>query len=375
MGPHRLRHALAAELLRHGAGLVAIGQVLRHQDLATTALYAKVDLVALRRGRPALAGNGPVSGLEQALADYLRLRRSLGHQLAEAALAAAGLRCLPRCPAGRHGHGRGSGGVGRSWRPTDDRRPDDGRAAADDRRPRVRPLPGRHRPGTEVPPLGLMPHRQRWRGPFIYSPADIDRDHERGLRRRSPRRCGRRPTSPLIGLLAASGLRIGEAIKLDRGDIDWAEGVLLIRESKFGKSRLVPLHATHACRRCADYAGLRDQTPAATAGSELLRVAAPGSGCRYAVVSQTFRRLVDDAGVGADAPRRPRLHDLRHTFAVTHPARLVSHRRGRRGQDPGAVDLPRTSRTRPPPTGICPPPPSCSRWPPPARNTDWRRRS
>ena len=44
MGPHRLRHALAAELLRHGAGLVAISQVLRHQDLATTALYAKVDL-------------------------------------------------------------------------------------------------------------------------------------------------------------------------------------------------------------------------------------------------------------------------------------------------------------------------------------------
>jgi site-specific recombinase XerD len=49
VGPHRLRHALAAELLRRGAGLAAIGQVLRHQDLATTALYAKVDLAALRR--------------------------------------------------------------------------------------------------------------------------------------------------------------------------------------------------------------------------------------------------------------------------------------------------------------------------------------
>ena len=49
VGPHRLRHALAGELLRRGAGLVAISQVLRHQDLATTAVYAKVDLVALRR--------------------------------------------------------------------------------------------------------------------------------------------------------------------------------------------------------------------------------------------------------------------------------------------------------------------------------------
>ena len=49
VGPHRLRHALAGELLRRGAGLVAISQVLRHQDLATTALYAKVDLDALRQ--------------------------------------------------------------------------------------------------------------------------------------------------------------------------------------------------------------------------------------------------------------------------------------------------------------------------------------
>jgi site-specific recombinase XerD len=49
IGPHRLRHALAGELLRQGAGLVAISQVLRHQDLATTAIYAKVDQVALRQ--------------------------------------------------------------------------------------------------------------------------------------------------------------------------------------------------------------------------------------------------------------------------------------------------------------------------------------
>jgi site-specific recombinase XerD len=49
VGPHRLRHALAGELLRQGAGLFAISQVLRHQDLATTAVYAKVDLVALQR--------------------------------------------------------------------------------------------------------------------------------------------------------------------------------------------------------------------------------------------------------------------------------------------------------------------------------------
>ena len=54
------------------------------------------------------------------------------------------------------------------------------------------------------------------------------------------------------------GLRIGEAIKLDRGDVDWAQGVLLIRESKFGKSRLVPLHAS-SMAALHDYARLRDQ--------------------------------------------------------------------------------------------------------------------
>ena len=62
----------------------------------------------------------------------------------------------------------------------------------------------------------------------------------------------------LIGLLAASGMRVGEAITLDRGDINWAEGVLLIRESKFGKSRLVPLHAS-SMAALRNYAGLRDQ--------------------------------------------------------------------------------------------------------------------
>lgn len=88
-----------------------------------------------------------------------------------------------------------------------------------------------------------MPYRQRWRLPFIYSPAQIDQliGQARCLIT-SPLRAATYET--LIGLLAATGLRIGEAIKLDRSDVDWAEGVLLIRESKFGKSRLVPLHVS-----------------------------------------------------------------------------------------------------------------------------------
>jgi integrase len=98
-------------------------------------------------------------------------------------------------------------------------------------------------PGTEIPPLSLMPYRQRWRPPFIYSTADFEplMDQTR-ISTRSPLRAATYET--LLGLLAAGGLRIGEAITLDRNDIDWSESLLLIRESKFGKSRLVPLHST-----------------------------------------------------------------------------------------------------------------------------------
>ena len=161
--------------------------------------------------------------------------------------------------------------------------------------------------------MGLMPHRQRWRPPFIYSPADIDTVIEQArCSIVSPLRAATYAT--LIGLLAASGMRIGEAIKLDRGDVDWAQGVLLIRESKFGKSRLVPLHAS-SMTALQNYAGLRDQLqPRPEEPSFFVSLA--GKRLLYAVVSQTFRQLVDDAGVGAGAPRPPRLHDLRHTFAV-----------------------------------------------------------
>jgi integrase len=166
---------------------------------------------------------------------------------------------------------------------------------------------------TEVPPLGLMPHRQRWRRPFIYSPADIDAVMT--LARSSilsPLRAATYDT--LIGLLAASGLRIGEAIKLDRGDVDWTEGVLLIRESKFGKSRLVPLHAS-SMAALRDYARLRDQLQPRPEEPSFF-VSLTRKRLLYAVVSQTFRQLIDTAGIGADAHSPPRLHDLRHSFAV-----------------------------------------------------------
>jgi integrase/recombinase XerD len=254
-----------------------------------------------------------VTALEQALADYLQLRHSLGHELAEAGwllpgfvayldaggsptvtieAALAWAQQAPRSPAGR-------------VTTLGARRMTAARGFA-------RYLSGID-PGTQVPPPGLMPHRARWRQPFIYTRADIDTLLE--LARTtiaSPLRAATYQT--LIGLLAASGMRVGEAIKLDRTDIDWAQGVLLIRESKFGKSRLVPLHPT-STRVLEGYARLRDQLQPQPAEPAFF-VSLKRKRLLYAVVQETFRQLIDNAGIGTGAPSPPRLHDLRHTFAV-----------------------------------------------------------
>jgi len=251
-----------------------------------------------------------MSSLQQALTDYLRLRRSLGHELAEAGW------LLPDFVSYLDAHDQRTVTIEAAlqWA----RQPDNGWATSVGPR-RMTAARGFARylagidPATEIPPLGLMPHRRRWRPPFIYSPADVDAVMAQTRSSIvSPLRAA--TYHSLIGLLAVSGLRIGEAIKLDRGDVDWIQGVLLIRESKFGKSRLVPLQpATTAVLQ--DYAQLRDQLQPRTETPSFF-VSLTGKRLVYAVVCQTFRRLVDTAGVGADAPRPPRLHDLRHSFAV-----------------------------------------------------------
>lgn len=251
-----------------------------------------------------------MSPLEQALADYLQLRHSLGHELAEAGwllpkfvayLDAHDLRTVTIEAALKWSQQSAAGTV----TTVGPRRMTAARGFA-------RYLSGID-PGTEVPPLGLMPSRQRWRRPFIYTPADIDAIMcQARASIVSPLRAATYQT--LIGLLAASGLRIGEAIKLDRSDIDWGQCVLLIRESKFGKSRLVPLHPT-TMAALAEHGRLRDELQRRPKDPSFF-VSLTRKRLSYAVVSQTFRHLVDNAGVGTDAPSPPRLHDLRHTFAI-----------------------------------------------------------
>jgi integrase/recombinase XerD len=250
-----------------------------------------------------------MSALDQALADYLQMRRSLGHEMAEAAW------LLPSFVAYLDAHDARTvtteAALGWAQQSTTDTLTTVGPRRMTAARGFARYLAGIDT-DTEVPPLGLMPHRQRWRRPFIYSAADIDAVMNQSRSIASPLRAATYDT--LIGLLAASGLRIGEAIKLDRDDIDWAEGALLIRESKFGKSRLVPLHTT-SMHALAAYAQLRDELQPRPKEPSFF-VSLTRKGLCYAVVSQTFRQLINNAGVGAGAPSAPRLHDLRHTFAV-----------------------------------------------------------
>ena len=119
----------------------------------------------------------------------------------------------------------------------------------------------------------------------------------------------------LISLLAASGIRIGEALALDSNDLDADDGVLIVRDSKFGKTRLVPLHpsATAALTR---YSALRDghhPRPAAPA----LFLSTAGTRLLHSNVGLTFNQLTAQAGLTRrSASCRPRIHDVRHSFAV-----------------------------------------------------------
>jgi integrase len=118
----------------------------------------------------------------------------------------------------------------------------------------------------------------------------------------------------LIGLLAATGMRVGEAIRLDRGDLSEADATLMIRESKFGKSRMVPLQRS-MLTALQHYGRLRDDVHRRPATVSFF-VSTRGNRMVYPTIHAVFRSLCDSAGIGADAPSPPRIHDLRHTFAV-----------------------------------------------------------
>jgi len=165
-----------------------------------------------------------------------------------------------------------------------------------------------------VPPAGLLRTGPCRATPYLYSAGEIASllDATAGLRP------ALRAASyySLIGLLAVSGMRIGEAIALEDRDLDLERAVLVVRDSKFGKSRLVPLHPTTAAA-LARYLELRGQLCPQRPSPALL-VSSRGTRVLHSDIQFTFAGLTKRCGIARrSASCRPRIHDLRHAFAVT----------------------------------------------------------
>lgn len=161
----------------------------------------------------------------------------------------------------------------------------------------------------ELPPANHFGARKTRRPPHIYSAEEIDRLIEAALRLRPKGGVRSWTYATLIALLLATGLRISEALKLTIADV--SNDGLLIRETKFRKTRLVPLHDTAAAGLKRYLARRRPRSD-----DDPVFIDERGRPLRYLAVRDTFNRLVSRVGIRPESIRRPRLHDLRHTFAV-----------------------------------------------------------
>jgi integrase len=164
-------------------------------------------------------------------------------------------------------------------------------------------------PSVQVPPAGLIRRGNDRATPYLYSGAEITAIIAAAGALRPRFRAA--TYQALISLLAVSGIRIGEALALDRGDLDADGGVLIVRDAKFGKTRLVPLHpsTTTALTR---YAALRDDHHPRPA-SPALFLSTAGTRLLHSNVGLTFTQLTGQAGLTRrSASCRPRIHDVRH---------------------------------------------------------------
>jgi integrase/recombinase XerD len=174
----------------------------------------------------------------------------------------------------------------------------------------------------EVPPTDVLMWKSHRANPFIYTDDEITALIAAAATLSSPLRVITYQT--LIGLLATTGMRIGEAINLDIDDFDAEHGILLVRRSKGGATRQLPLHPSTTTEV---HRYLRHPARQAWPRSGALLISPAGTRLLYCNVQWTFQKLLRHAGI---QPRsrtcRPRIHDVRHTFAVT--ALLDAYRGG-----------------------------------------------
>jgi integrase/recombinase XerD len=165
---------------------------------------------------------------------------------------------------------------------------------------------------TEVPPPDLLPNPTHRQTPYIYSDGEIATLMRQASCLRHPLQAATYTT--LFGLLATTGIRLGEAIALDRHDIDWRRALVTVRDAKFKKSRELPLHhstlaALHAYATRRDRHRPHPQSPT-------FFISRHGTRLLQQNVGQVFIRFREHAGLTHRPGRPPHLHDLRHTFAV-----------------------------------------------------------
>ncbi len=256
-----------------------------------------------------------MSGLSEALKSYLDTRRALGFELRTPA------RYLRTFVAFLDERGASyiTTDMAVSWA----KQPLDGKPASWARRLGiVRQFAAWRRtvdPRTEVPPTELLPHRYRRKPPYIYSDAEIVRLVEAASQLPSSKGLRGETYSTIFGLLAATGMRVSEAVGLERRDVDLEAAILSIRRTKFGKSRLVPLHDS-VREALREYAQVRDHllptttTPAFFISERASPITHWGTRYNFAKVSRQIG-LRAPAG-GYRHGHGPRLHDLRHRFAV-----------------------------------------------------------
>ncbi len=180
-------------------------------------------------------------------------------------------------------------------------------------------------PRTQIPACGLLPFRPKRARPYLYSKREIKQLLHATLNAPLSPYCKDRKGCAflrwvyycLFGLLSVSGLRLSEARNLKLDDVDLKAGVLTIRNAKFGRDRLVPIHAS-TCQVLANYIGRRQRHWAGRAVSPYLFVSSWGNRLDAAGIHRAFYAVSRRVGLrGPHDSHGPRLHDMRHVFATT----------------------------------------------------------
>lgn len=246
--------------------------------------------------------------LETALGDYLQLRRALGHKLDNTG------RQLARFVEYLDDMGEETVTMRSALAFVLDPDLDPAGSVPAHRLTAVRGF-ARHLAGsdarTEIPPTGVVRYRARRRTPYLFSDDDVTAVvHCARASTPSPFRAETLTT--LIGLLAATGMRVGEAIRLDYSEIDWDDAVILVRDTKFHKGRNVAV-SDSTIDALRAYARQRDRLRPSTTR---FFTSLCGTPVAYSHFGSTFRNAVIAAGIGASSPVQPHIHDLRHSFAV-----------------------------------------------------------